>query len=242
MKTFIYKNMCTKRRARATFDEAQLSTSEADLLPNSRAFRGALARSKGTNTPDTAAVLTPPEDFCAFDDSSPFLKVRTLTVIIKCTFDDFGLFFEMDPMSHHNITVDVAPFSLISHMEWNNLLQFHMVIRVDTVPIFMVQEVQFALAALDVATHASFDLLVVPYHPYQKDQHAPLPQVDLDQLRGIHRVIHGWYLTDPVVLIKTENMANMADGKTHTRRTYLQGPEQDLLIEAKYVQLDKTRF
>jgi hypothetical protein len=220
MNTFIYENILTKRRARAThatFDEARLSTLESDLSPNSRVIRGALARSTGPDTPGESEVLTPPENFCIFSDTSTFLNVHTLMVSIKCTFNDYGLFFETDPMSNRNIIADVTPFSSISHMEWATILQFHMAIQVTTVPVFMVHGVQLALAAMDVAIHASLTLIVTPYRPDPMDQQAPLPQVVLDQLRVIHCVIHDWDFADPAMLITVYNAANMTDIKTHTK-------------------------
>jgi hypothetical protein len=243
MKTLTNDNILAKRRARATpatFEEAQLSTLEAGLSPNSRDMWGELSSSKGTDILDTAAVMTPLKDFCVFTDSPYFIKVRTLMVPIKCTFDDYDIFFDTDPMSHSNIIMDVAPFYLVSQMEWNTLLQFHTVIQVDTFPVFMVREFQLALATLDVTTHASFQLIVAPYCPGPTDQQAPLSQVTLDQLLVIKHVIHPWDLSDPVMLITADNTANTADGKGHTHRKCLQGPERDFWIEAECAQLDKN--
>jgi hypothetical protein len=132
MKTFIYYNILTKKRVRATsarFDEAQLSASP------DRALSGALQRSPGTNAPDIETIVTPPDKFCIFADDSPFLKVRTVIVRVACTFDYFGLLLETDPMSHRNIVVDITPYSLASHLEWTYQLQFHTIIYIDETPV-----------------------------------------------------------------------------------------------------------
>jgi hypothetical protein len=93
MKFFMYYNLNTKKRGRATqerFDEAQISASQATFYPNSKALWGALQRSPGTNAPDTADMLTPQEKFCVFADTSPFLKVCTIVIHVKCNFEDVG--------------------------------------------------------------------------------------------------------------------------------------------------------
>jgi hypothetical protein len=86
----------------------------------------------------------------------------------------------------------------------------------------------------------SFQLIVAPYHPNAKDQHSPLPQVALDQLRIMHHVIHGWDLNDPVMLFTAKNADTMAKGTHHTRRTCLKGPDKDKSMEAEFDMLDKN--
>jgi hypothetical protein len=115
-----------------------------------------------------------------------------------------------------------------------------MVIQVDAVLVFTVCEVQLTLADLDVGTHASLMLIVEPYHPDPSDQQTLLPQVDLDQLRIIHHVLHGLDLTDPVMLVTTDNAATVAGGQQHTHRACLQGPEHLKWIDNEYAQLNKN--
>jgi hypothetical protein len=214
MKTFIYKNIKTKQRAQAThatFDEDQLSTPATSISPNSRALWGSLTRNTGTDLPDTSEILTSPEKLCVFAGESPFLKVNSLTITVKCTFHAFNLFLEMDPMSHRTIVVDVAPLSSVSYMEWTTRLQFRTIIQVDSHPVFTVHDTQQVLASIDVATQESFSLVVAPFCPGPMDQQAPLTQVTFDQLCDIHHVIDGWNLADPILLVAAENAKNMDD-------------------------------
>jgi hypothetical protein len=60
------------------------------------------------------------------------------------------------------------------------------IIQVDSVPVFSVLEVKSALQAIDISVHGSLSLVVAPYHPDPKAQHALLPQIALDQLTVIH--------------------------------------------------------
>jgi hypothetical protein len=193
MKTFILYNLQTRYRGRATharFDEAQLSAPQDTLSSNSRALWGALQRFTGTDAPDTEEILTPPEKFRIFAKTSPFLKVRTMVLHIKCNFDDFGLFLETDPMSHQNIVVDVAPFSSALHLEWTTQLQFHTVIQIDDTPIFTVHEVQTKLYLLANALPESIKLIVAPYKSDAMNHQSTLPQVAIDQLQVIHHILH----------------------------------------------------
>jgi hypothetical protein len=142
MKNCIYINDATRKIGRAThasFDEAQLSTPVADLNSNSLAFWGALNRNPCTTVPPVDEVLTPPTQFCVFAGESPFLRVATVVIPIKCTFESLGLLLEEDPMSHRNIIADVRQLSSASQVDWQELLQFHTVIQVDATPVFSVK-------------------------------------------------------------------------------------------------------
>jgi hypothetical protein len=166
MKTFIYYNIKTKKRGRAThdrFDEAQLSASPYTLSPNSRALWGALQRSPGTDAPDIEAIVTPLENFYVFADNSPFLQVRTVLVKIRCTFDAFGLVLETDPMSHQNLVTDVTPLSSASHLDWTTQLQFHTIIQIDETPVYTVAEVLATFSTLADVLPESFRLIVAFY-------------------------------------------------------------------------------
>jgi hypothetical protein len=243
MKTFIYYNIKNKKGGRATharFDEAQLSASPDTLSPNSRTLRGDLQRSPGTDAPDVEAIVTPPEKFCVFADDSPFLQVTAVLVKIRCTFDAFGLIWETDPMSHQNLVTDFTPLSSASHLDWTRQVQFHTIIQVDDTPIYTVAEVLAAFPALADILPDSFHIIVAPYHPNAKDQHSPLPQVALDQLRIMHHVIHGWDLSDPGMLVTAKNADTMVKDTHHTRRTCVKGPNKDKWMEAEFDMLDKN--
>jgi hypothetical protein len=77
-----------------------------------------------------------------------------------------------------------------------------------------------------------------PFHPDPTNQQAPLHEVALDQLRIVHQVLHGWDLSEPVLLITMANASNMVDGKKHTHRTCIKGPERDQWINTECVQCD----
>jgi hypothetical protein len=201
---------------------------------------GGPSTSPGTDAPDVEAIVTPPEKFCVFADDSPFLQVTTVLVKIRCTFDAFGLILETDPMSHRNLVTDVTPLSSASHLDWTQQVQFHIIIQVEDTPVYTVAEVLAAFATLADILPDSFQLIVAPYHPNAKDQHSPLPQVALDQLRIVHHVIHGWDLNDPVMLVTAENTDTMAKGTHHTRRTCLKGPDKDKWMEAEFDMRDKN--
>jgi hypothetical protein len=121
MKNFIYRNNRTKKEGRAThatFDETQLNTPMTDLIPPSLALWGALQRNPGTEAPSTEEIITPLEHFCVFSGNTPFLRVRTVQLPIKFTFDHLGLILETDPISHRNIIVDVQQYSSVSQIDW----------------------------------------------------------------------------------------------------------------------------
>jgi hypothetical protein len=120
MKKNIYENFDTMRICRAThatFDEAELNSPIADLTPNSWALWNALSRSPGTSIGQTDEVLTPPEYFCVFAESSPFIITQVVKVPLACTFDLLGLVLEADPISRRNIIVNVTEFSSASHVD-----------------------------------------------------------------------------------------------------------------------------
>jgi hypothetical protein len=121
MKNFIYINNVTRKIGRAThasFDKAQLSTPVADLNSNSLELWGALNRNPVTTAPPVDEVITPPILFYVFAEESPFLRVATVVIPIKCNFDSLGLILEEDPMSHRNIIADVQKFSSASQVDW----------------------------------------------------------------------------------------------------------------------------
>jgi hypothetical protein len=107
--------------------------------------------------------MTPTQKFCVFDNTSPFLKVRTVIILVKCNFEDFGLLLETDPMSHRNLTVYVTSFSSASHLEWTTQLKFHTIIQIDDTPVFKVPEFKTKVALLADTLLESFQLIVVPY-------------------------------------------------------------------------------
>jgi hypothetical protein len=201
---------------------------------------GGLQSSPGTAAPDVEAIVTPPEKFCIFADDSPFLQVTTVLVEIRCTFDAFGLILETYPMSHRYLVMDVTPLSSASDLDWTRQVQFHTIIQIDDTPACTVAEFLAAFAALADILPESFRIIVAPYHPHAKDQHSPLPQVALDQLRVVHHIIHGWDLSDPVVLVTVGNADTMAKCTHHTRRTCLKGPDKDKWMEAELDMLDKN--
>jgi hypothetical protein len=179
MKNFIYINDATRKIGRAThasFDEAQLSTPVADPNSNSLALWGALNRNPGTTVPPVDEVLTPPTQFCVFAGESPFLRVATVVIPIKCTFELLGLLLEEDPMYHRNIIADVRQLSSASQVDWQELLQFHTVIQVDATPVFSVKEVITLFSKCDISVQLSVSLIVAPYRPDPKDQQAPPPR------------------------------------------------------------------
>jgi hypothetical protein len=92
----------------ATFDEAELNSPLTDLTANSRALWNALSLSPGSSIGPTDEILIPPENFCVFVESSPFIITQVVTVPIKCTFNILGLILEADPMSRRNIIVNVT--------------------------------------------------------------------------------------------------------------------------------------
>jgi hypothetical protein len=179
-----------------------------------------------SDVPVTADVITPPDQLCVFSAPSPFLAVATVIILVRCTFDHLGLVFESDPMSYRNIIVDVVPHCLASHLDWQHLLQFHTVIQIGQTAVFTVSEILSALSFVDSSTHDSVSLIVAPYRPGHTDQQAPLPQIALDQLHIVNHILHGWTLSDPVLLLTATNASNMAHGKKLTRRVCLKGSER----------------
>jgi hypothetical protein len=135
MKNFIYENLETQRICRvthATFDEAKLNSPLADLTPNSRALWNALSRSPGDSLGPTDEILTPPpENFCAFAESSPFIITQVIKVPLACTFSLLGLNLEADPMSRCNIIINVAEFSSASHVDWEHDMRFRTTVMID---------------------------------------------------------------------------------------------------------------
>jgi hypothetical protein len=135
-------------------------------------------------------------------------------------------------MMQRNLVVDLTSFSTASYLELTTQLQFHTIIQIDEIPGFTVPEVTTKLASLADTLPESFQLKVPPYKPDATDKNPQLPQMALDQLRVVHHIIHGWDLTDPVMLVTLENAGNMANGTHHTHRTCLKGPDKEKWMEA----------
>jgi hypothetical protein len=216
-----------------------LNSPIADLTPNSRALWNVLSRSPDTSIGQTDKVLTPPENFCVFAESSPFIITQVVKVPLACTFDLLGLVLEADPMSRRNIIVNVTEFSSAFHVDWEHDLRFRTIVMVDSTPIFLVSDVTRALSPVSPASHVEVLLTVAAYPPDFSSQSSPLPQIALDQLRAVHHVIHNWDLSDPVLLVPSENVGTMASGAVHTRRTCLKVPHRVSWIDAEFAQLYK---
>jgi hypothetical protein len=239
---FIYENLDTMKICRAThatFDESELNSPIAELTPNSRALWNALSRSPGTSIGQTDEVLTPPENFCIFAESSPFIITQVVKAPLSCTFDLLGLVLEADPMSRRNIIVNVTEYSSASHVDWEHDLRFRTIVMVDSTPVFLVSDVTRALYPVSPTSHVEVLLTVAAYPPDFSSQSSPLPQIAMDQLRAVHHVINNWDLSDPVLLVTSENAGTMACGAVHTRRTCLKGPHRASWIDAEFAQLDK---
>jgi hypothetical protein len=242
MKNFIYENLESHRICRAThatFGEAGLNSPLADLTPNSRALWNALSRSPGTSIGPTDEILTPPENFCVFAESSPFIITQVVTVPLKCTLDLLGLILEADPMSRRNIIVNVTEFSSASHVDWEHDLWSRTIIMVDFTPVFLLSDITRVMSNISPDTHVDVSLTVTEYPLDLLTQASPLPQIALDQLRAVHHLLHGWDLADPVLLATSSNASTMASGNVHTRRTCLKGPHRASWIDAEFAQMDK---
>jgi hypothetical protein len=209
---------------------------------NSLAVWGTLNINPGTTITPVDEVLTPPTQFCVFAGESPFLRVATVVISIKCTFESLVMILEEDPMSHIKTIADIRQLSSASQVDWQEVLQFHTVIQVDATPVFSVKEVIAQLSKCDISVQPSVSLIVAPYWPDQNDQQVPPPQVALDQLRIVHHVLHGWDLLDPIFTVTAANATNMAAGKKHTHHTCLLGPDKDKWPAAEYAQLDKQNY
>jgi hypothetical protein len=240
MKTFIYENIRTRRICRAThatFDEAQLNALPRDLSPNSKALWSALSSQPGTPLDPSDTVLTPPENFCVFAESSPFLRTFVVRIAVLCAFPHLGLLLVSDPMSRRNIVSEVTEFSSAAKIDWEHDLRYRTIIQVDDTPVFLVTDVHKALADVDQATHESIRLIVAQYRADPESAPTPNPQIAIDQMRTIHHVLHGWDLSDPVLrvqpetsqvlLVTADNAGTMAAGQKNTRRTCLNGPHRE---------------
>jgi hypothetical protein len=142
-------------------------------------------------------------------------------------------------MSHRNLITDGTPFSSASHLDWTRQVHFHTIIQIDDTPVYTVAEVLDTFSVLADTLPDSFHIIAAPYKPNTKDQHSPLTQVDLGQLRVVHHVLHGWTLDDPVMLVTAENSATMAKGTHHTHHTCLKGSDKNKWMEAEFDILDK---
>jgi hypothetical protein len=242
MKNFIYENLETQRICRAThatFDEAELNSPLAGLSPNSRALWNSLSRLPGTSIGPTDEILTPPENFCVFTESSPFIITQVIKVPLTCTFDLLGLTLEADHMSRRKIIVNVTEFSSASYVYWEHDLRFRTIVMIDSTPVFLISDVTHAMSTISPDTHVEVSLTVAEYPPDLSTQALPLPQIALDQLRAVHHIIHDWDLADPVLLVTSANASTMAYGTVHTRCTCLKGPHRVSWIDAEFAQMDK---
>jgi hypothetical protein len=121
IKTLIYENLASKlicRASHATLDEADMNTAPTDLTPNLKDFWDALSRSHEVTLIPPYEVLTLPENFFIFSESSPLFVTHVIKAPLKCTFDHMGLILESDPMSHPNMIVDVLDLS--SQIDWEH--------------------------------------------------------------------------------------------------------------------------
>jgi hypothetical protein len=110
---------------------------------------------------------------------------------------------------------------------------------VDSTPVFLVSDVTRASSPVSPTSHVKVLLTVAAYPPDFPSQSSPLHQIALDQLRAVHHVIHNWDLSDPVLLVTSENAGTMASGAVHTRHTCFKGPHRASWIDAEFAQLDK---
>jgi hypothetical protein len=198
MQKFIYENVRTCRICRAThatFDEAQLDALPQDLSPNSNALWPALSRQPGAPLEPSDTVLTPPENFCVFAESSPFLRTFVVRIVVLCSFPHLGLLIVSDPMSHCNIVSEVTEFSSAAKIDWEHDLRYCTIIQVDDTPVFLVKDVHKALANVDQATHESIRLIVAQCRADPEPAPTPILQMAMDQMRAIHNVLHGWDLS-----------------------------------------------
>jgi hypothetical protein len=242
-KTFIYENVKTKtidRTAHARLDEAQLSAlqiaSRLTRVLSGAPFNVHLAR-------------PPPTSMRSLLLQKSFVLSRIIPLSSRFTpwpsllffsHDADGMLFDTDPASRRDIVVDVVASSSCSRINWTTRLQFHTVIQVEAVPVYTVAEVKAELWTINVDTQSHFKLILAPYRPEKKYQESPLPQVALDQLSVVPRVLHYWPLADTIILVTSNNTDNMADSANHTRRTCLQGPHRHKWLEAEYDMLDKN--
>jgi hypothetical protein len=56
----------------------------------------------------------------------------------------------------------------------------------------------------------------------------------------VHHILHGWDLSDPVMLITAENAGNTTKGTYHTHHTCLKGPDKEKWMDAEFGMLDKN--
>jgi hypothetical protein len=247
MKTFIYESTRTHRicrAAHATFDEAQLDSLPQNLSPNSKALWSALSRQPNSKLDPLDTILTPPENFCVFAESSPFVRTHGVQVVVQCVFPHLGLLLVADPMSGRNIVHEVTEFLSAAKIDWEHDLRYRTIIQVNTAPVFLIKDVHWALTSVDVATHDSVRLIVVDYKAEPQSEPAPIPQIAMDQMRAIRHILHGWDLSEPilratpvaapVLLVTVDNAATMANSQKNTRRTCLNGPHREKWVDAEF--------
>jgi hypothetical protein len=252
MKTFIYESTRTHRichATHATFYEAQLDSLPQDLPLNSKAIWSTLSCQSDSELNPLDTILTPPENFCVFAKYSPFIRTHVVHVAVQCVFPHLGLLLVADPMSCRNIVHEVTEFSSAAKIDWEHDLRYRTIIQVDTTPVFLIKDVHRALASVDVAIQDSARLIVVDYKADPQSEPAPIPQIAMDQMRAIHHILHGWYLSDPILrvtpvaapvsLVTAENAATVATGQKNTHHTCLNGPHREKWVDAEFSQLDK---
>jgi hypothetical protein len=184
-------------------------------------------------------IITPPEKFCIFAESTPFIITCSLKFPITCTFEPLGLVLESGPMLRHNFIVDVLAFSSVSELDWEHDFCFKTIVQVEANPVFLVLDVHRALSHVKISTHDVVTFILTEYSPEPSNQSSPLPHIAMDKLRAVHHVIHGWDLADHIILVTAENAATMAFGQALTRRSCLKGPHRANWIVAESAQLDK---
>jgi hypothetical protein len=252
MKTFIYENVHTHRICRAThatFDEAELNTLPKDLSPNSKTLWNVLSRHPSVELPASDEILTPPETFCVFAESSPFIRTHIVVIPILCIFNNLGLILESDPLSRRNVIRAVHELSLSAKIDWEHDLRYRTIVQVDETPVFLVKYVSRCLYIVDIASQESVHLIVADYKQYPQLNPSLIPHISLDQMRAIHHILHGWSLSDPVLrvideptpvfLVTADNAGTMAQGQKHTRRTCLKGPHREKWVDPEFAHLDK---
>jgi hypothetical protein len=184
-----------------------------------------------------------------FAESSPFVRTFVVHIPVTCVFPDLGLILAEDHMSRRNIIVEVHEFSSSAKIDWEHNLRHRTIVQIEDTPVFLTKDVHRRLAHVDTTTHDSIQLIVADYKPEPRSDPVPVPQIALDQMQAIHHVLHGWDLSDPVLIVApaphpvtivtAENASTMAKCQRHTRRTCLKGPHREKWIDAEFAQLDK---
>jgi hypothetical protein len=146
----------------------------------------ALSRQPDSKLDPFDTILTPPDNFCIFSESSPFIRTHVVHVTVKYVFPHLGLLLVADTMSRRNIVHEVTEFSSAAKIDWEHDLRYRTIIQVDTTPVFIIKDAHQALALVDVATHDSVRLIVADYvadfKADSQSEPAPIPQIVMDQM------------------------------------------------------------